>query len=63
MTDQSTFALPQPPAPPAPAEHRSRLVAVVAGALAVVLVVAGLVLFRGGGRAEAVPLALDFSAG
>ena len=63
MSDQSTFALPEPPAPPAPAEHRSRLVVVLAGALAVVLVVTGLVLFRGGGRAEAVPLALEFTAG
>jgi hypothetical protein len=63
MNDQSTFVLPPPPAPPVPAGGRSRLVVVVAGALAVVLVVTGLVLFRGGGRAEAVPLALDFAPG
>lgn len=64
MSDQSTFVLlPPPPAPPAPAGHRSRLVAVLAGTLAVVLVVTGVVLFRGGGRAEAVPLALAFTEG
>lgn len=63
MSDQPTFVLPPPPAPPAPAGRRSRLAAVIAGALAVVLVVTGVVLFRGGGRAEAVPLALDFTAG
>lgn len=64
MSDQSTFVLlPLPPAPPAPTGHRSRLVAVLAGALAVVLVVTGVVLFRGGGRAEAVPLALAFTEG
>ena len=63
MSDQSTFVLPPPPASPAPAGHRSRLVAVLAGALAVVLVVTGVVLFRGGGRAEAVPLALAFTEG
>lgn len=64
MSDQSTFVLlPPPPAPPAPAGNRSRLVAVLAGALAVVLVVTGVVLFRGGGRAEAVPLALAFTEG
>jgi hypothetical protein len=38
-------------------------VAVIAVALAMVLVVTGVVLFRGGGRAEAVPLALDFTQG
>jgi hypothetical protein len=63
MSDQSTFVFPAPPPPPAPAHRPSRLVAVVAGALAVVLVVTGLVLFRGGGRAEAVPLALAFTEG
>jgi hypothetical protein len=63
MSDQSAFALPPPPAPTVPAGHRSRLVAVLAGALAVVLVVTGVVLFRGGGRAEAVPLALAFTEG
>jgi hypothetical protein len=63
MSDQSTIALPPPPAPAAPPGRRSPLVVVIAGALAVVLVVTGLVLFRGGGRAEAVPLALDFTAG
>lgn len=63
MSDQSTFLLPPPPAPADPAGHRSRLVALLAGALAVVLVVTGVVLFRGGGRAEAVPLTLDFTAG
>jgi hypothetical protein len=63
MSDQSTFAFPAPPPPPPPARRRSRLVAVVAGTLAVALVVTGLVLFRDGGGAEAVPLALDFTAG
>ena len=63
MSDQSTYLLPPPPAPSAPTGHRSRLVAVLAGTLAVVLVVTGVVLFRGGGRAEAVPLALAFTEG
>jgi hypothetical protein len=63
MSDQSTIALPPPPAPAAATGHRSRVVAVLAGALAVVLVVTGVVLFRGGGRAEAVPLALAFTQG
>lgn len=63
MSDQSTFVLPPPPAPAAPGGHRSPLVAVLAGALAMVLVVTGVVLFRGGGRADAVPLALAFTEG
>ncbi|MEX2203060.1 MAG: hypothetical protein WD965_03120 [Actinomycetota bacterium] len=65
MSDRSTFVLPPPPdsAAPAPASHRSRLAALLAGALAVALVATGVFLFRGGGRAEAVPLALAFAEG
>jgi hypothetical protein len=65
MSEQSTFVLPAPPPapPPVPARRRSGLVMVIAVTIAVVLVAAGLVVFRGGGRAEAVPLALHFTEG
>jgi hypothetical protein len=65
MSDQSTFVLPPPPPEPGPVptRRRSGLIAVVAATLAVVLVATGLVVFRGGARAEAVPLALHFTAG
>lgn len=61
MNDASTFVL-LPSPPPAARRSRSRVVALV-GVLALVAAVVGVIVVRGGGRAEAVPLALSFTEG